>query len=70
MPIPKTVRDQLIDAGVKNLREFGYPMANKNNILTDDVFKRFFVSMLRDNFGQGADDAINGLLKELGADED
>jgi hypothetical protein len=60
------IRSKLIDAGVKNLREFGYPMVNKNNILTDDVFKRFFVSMLRDNLGQGADDAINGLLTELG----
>lgn len=60
------IRDQLITAGVRNLKEFGYPMVNKENILTDDVFKRFFVSMLRDNYGQGADDAINSLLEELG----
>jgi hypothetical protein len=64
--MPNDMRSKLIDAGVRNLREFGYPMANKNNILTDDVFKRFFVSMLRDNLGKGADDAINGLLTELG----
>jgi hypothetical protein len=60
------MRAKLIDAGVNNLSEFGYPMANKSNILTDDVFKRFFVSMLRDNLGKGVDDAINGLLTELG----
>lgn len=69
--MPENMRDKLIAAGVRNLKEFGYPMVNKENILTEDVFKRFFVSMLRDNLGQGADDAINGLLTELGeADDD
>jgi hypothetical protein len=64
------MRTTLIKAGVRNLKEFGYPMVNETNILTDDVFKRFFVSMLRDNLGQGADDAINSLLEELGENTD
>jgi hypothetical protein len=64
------MRMTLIKAGVRNLKEFGYPTVNEKNILTDDVFKRFFVSMLRDNLGQGADDAINALLKELGEEVD
>jgi hypothetical protein len=64
------IRASLIKAGVRNLKEFGYPMVNEKNILTDDVFKRFFVSMLRDNLGKGADDTINALLKELGEEVD
>jgi hypothetical protein len=60
-----SVRDRLISAGVKNLKEFGYPGCTKDNILTDYVYKRFFISMLKDNLGKGADTEINQLLKEL-----
>lgn len=61
------IRKHLIKAGVKNLREFGYPDCTENNILDDDIYKRFFESMLRDNLGKGVDDEINALLIDIGA---
>jgi hypothetical protein len=64
------IRASLIKAGVRNLKEFGYPMVNETNILTDSVFKKFFGSMLRDNLGQGADAAIKALLQEIGEPEE
>jgi hypothetical protein len=45
--------DKLIAAGVKNIKTFGYPGCNKDNILTDPVYKEFFASMLRDKKGNG-----------------
>lgn len=36
------IKDKLIAAGVKNLQAFGYPGCNKENILTDQVYKSFF----------------------------
>jgi len=64
-----SIRDKLIAAGVMNLREFGYPSCDEKNILTDMVFSRFFVSMLKDNKGRAGaevDSVIDSLLKELG----
>lgn len=63
-----SLRRKLIDAGVRNLREFGYGAADANNILTDPVFTRFFKSMLEENKGHSADYdlAIDGLLEEIG----
>lgn len=62
-------RNQLLRAGVKNLREFGYPHVTEFNILTDPVYSEFFKSMLNDNKGYspGLDDAIDGLLAEISA---
>jgi len=60
------IKEALIDAGVKNLKEFGYECVNKENILADDVYSQFFRSMLNDNLGKAGkpvDDAINELLK-------
>lgn len=58
------VEKRLIAAGVKNLKEFGYPNCTPENILTDCVFSQFFKSMLEDNRGQNpqADVAISSLL--------
>ena len=58
------MKNKLIEAGVKNLQAFGYPGCNKDNILTDKLYKAFFDSMLRDNLGNGEtiDKAINELL--------
>lgn len=63
-----TGRDGLIHAGVRNLREYGYPDVNPKNILTDMIYKEFFRSMLKDNLGKFAstDRDINALLKEIG----
>lgn len=38
----------LINAGIRNLKEFGYPDVNKDNILTDYVYSQFFLSMLKE----------------------
>lgn len=59
-----TIESKLIAAGVKNLKEFGYPKCNSENILTDMVYKQFFMSMLEDNRGKSKaiDAAIDSLL--------
>lgn len=59
------MRDKLIAAGVRNLKEFGYDAVNSENILTDTVFSMFFKSMLKDNLGMGADQEIKALLAEI-----
>lgn len=58
------MKDKLMAAGVKNLHEFGYPKCNAENILTDQIYKAFFVSMLKDNKGHSpqVDKAIDELL--------
>ena len=50
MNMAKTdVKAKLIEAGVKNLREFGYPQVTKDNILTVMIYKAFFKRMLEDD---------------------
>lgn len=66
-PTKNGVREKLIAAGVRNLKEFGYPEVNAENILTDQIYSAFFKSMLDDNKGKGADAAIDALLKEIKA---
>lgn len=62
-------RNELITAGVRNLKEFGYPQVNEFNILKDAVYSAFFERMLQDNKGHSIviDQAIEGLLKEIAA---
>ena len=63
-----TIKQKLIEAGVKNLQEFGYPYVTVENILTDLVYSGFFASMLKDNLGNGnkqTDEVINELLAEI-----
>ena len=61
----------LIRAGVKNLREFGYPDCTAENILTDSVYSQFFASMLDSNMGQNAaaDVAIVSLKAMIASSE-
>lgn len=37
-----------VKAGVRNLRDFGYPGCNEENILTATLYRAFFVKMLED----------------------
>lgn len=37
---------KLIEAGIRNLKEFGYPSVNAENILTDEIYRAFFARML------------------------
>jgi len=64
------IKKHLIKSGVSNLKEFGYPDANEENILTDLIYKAFFVEMLEENLGvrEDIDAVINELLKELNSD--
>lgn len=64
------MEQKLISAGVKNLRAYGYQACNKKNILTDEIYKGFFASMLNDNKGKGGadvDEAIERLLLKCNA---
>ena len=60
------IRRSLISAGVKNMREFGYGYADEKNILTDEVYAKFFISMLKENKGHSilVDTVIDELLAE------
>lgn len=59
---------KLIAQGVKNLRQFGYPDCDSDNIMTDQIYKRFFISMLQENLGQSErfDAQIQPLINEIG----
>jgi len=61
------IKAKLIAAGIKNMNEFGYPNVDKHNILTDEVYSKFFLSMLKDNLGKAksVDIAINELIKGI-----
>jgi hypothetical protein len=63
----EVIRQHILKSGVKNLKEFGYPDANTNNILTDEVYKLFFESMLKENLGYNkqTDEVLNDILREL-----
>ena len=41
-----TTREILIANGVRNLKEFGYPGVTKENILTDPIYREFFIGNL------------------------
>lgn len=61
------IRELLIEAGVNNLKDFGYSEVTTETILTDKVYKKFFKSMLEDNIGseEQVDEVINQLLSEI-----
>ena len=61
------IKEHLLKAGVKNLKEFGYPEVTTETILTDEVYKEFFKSMLEENLGNGkqVDEVINQLLSDV-----
>jgi hypothetical protein len=61
------MREQLIAAGIRNLKEYGYPAVSAENILTDQIYGAFFKGMLEDNLGKSdtADEAIKALIAEL-----
>jgi hypothetical protein len=60
-------REKVVDVAVKAAHEFGYPDCNKNNMLTDEVYKLFFVSILRQSFGPSMtiNDEIKKLINEI-----
>ena len=65
--IYEQIREHLLNAGVNNLIEFGYPEVTTETILTDEVYRMFFKSMLEDNLGneKQVDVIINQILSEI-----
>lgn len=61
------IREKLIQAGIRNLKEFGYPSVNKDNILTDMIYSRMFDRMLEGHEGPGKKEAEE-LRKEIKTD--
>jgi hypothetical protein len=61
------IEENLIKAGVKNLKIFGYPKCNEENIFTDRIYSNLFKQMLEENKGKSKeiDEAIKNLLIEL-----
>lgn len=59
------IETKIVGAGVKNLKEFGYPHCNAQNILNDQIYSAFFRRMLEDNLGKGYDESIKSLLQKL-----
>jgi len=62
------IKTKLIEAGIKNLKEFGYEQVDKDNILTDDIYSQFFRSMLNDNLSilnKSLNSAIIDLLETI-----
>ena len=62
------VQQKLIKAGVRNLREFGYPDCDSKNILTDMIYSAFFKTMLDDSPIHRKD--VEGLLAEIAENTD
>ena len=63
-----TGRDGLIWGGVARLKASGYPNATPQNILSDQLYKRFFIYMLKDSLPcqiKGMEKDIRALLEEL-----
>lgn len=65
------IKEGILQQGVRNLKEFGYPEVTTENILTDIVYSQFFESMLEDNKGKNiiADTVIDELLSEIKGNE-
>ena len=59
------MKNEIIENGVKNLKEFGYPNVNSENIFTDEIYRAFFKSMLKDSMDTTTNKTILNVLKEL-----
>lgn len=65
------ILNKIKENGVKNLKEFGYPHVNPENITKDVVYSGFFKSMLIENLGDNSsvDEVINHLINEIEINE-
>ena len=59
----KQIRAAIIKSGVRNLKEYGYPGCNADNIVTDMIYRSFFLTALRSNLGSVA--AADAVIVEL-----
>lgn len=61
------MKKHILEAGVMNLKIFGYSNATTENILTDEIYKEFFKEMLNSNRGESPDSdaVIDELLTQI-----
>lgn len=62
-----SLKEKLIKQAVKKLRLFGFVHVNTENILTDDVYKLYFIKILYSNLktNKDMDNVINEILKTV-----
>lgn len=65
-----TLKDRFLASGVRSLKDFGYENVSAGNILTDEIYKAFFKSLLVEALRETptnskAAEVIRGLLKEV-----
>lgn len=68
MSTSDTIKNKLIQAGVRNLKEYGYPKVDSENILTDKIYSAFFSEMLKHNLDESESEnnkVINELLTKI-----
>jgi hypothetical protein len=60
-----TIKDRLIKKGIKKLKQYGFVNVDAGNILTDDVYKHYFIQILHSHLGANgqSDSEIQQLLK-------
>jgi hypothetical protein len=58
-------RSKIIAQGIENLRQYGYHHVDEQNILTDEIYSKFFKSMLESNLGRGHDELINSIITDI-----
>lgn len=61
------IRQVLINNGIKNLNEFGYPDVNEHNLLTDLIYASFFQSMLKQSREIATSKSMNDIVSEIDA---
>lgn len=63
----KQIGEMLLKAGVRTLKEFGYPDVTTENIVTDPIYKAFFIPMLEDSKNNNVqmNRVIDAILKTL-----
>ena len=66
-----SIKQSIIQSGVKNLKDYGYPSVTPENILTDKIYAAFFLGMLNDNLGVNnqADVVIHDLIDAIKSNE-
>jgi len=62
------IKELILEYGVNQLKEFGYPDVTSETILTDKIYKRFFKPMLMDLIDNNEGDESNEVIKELISD--
>lgn len=62
------LKQEIINQSVENLKEFGYPSVNNENIFTDKLYKSFFMKML--NHSYGINDVLDFIIKSIYKDLD